>query len=289
MRLHGKTIAVVGGSAQVAPGPGIPVESIASGMTEPWGVAVCKRLATEGAQLIVVDSDPYWVSYICDTISAAGGNSDGHVVDIADYHTLDNLAQSWLQSGRSLHALITCYLDIDWHSIEEADMAAFERVVAFNLVGPVKATKAFLPLLKRSDNSSIVHIGSVDGIFGAPGVPSYSASKGGLVPLTHVMAYEFAKYRIRVNTIASCQTIEVPQQALDAGSVSIGFRGLPGPAYFKQLNAATPLKRSGPLTDWAGPVVFLVSDDAAYVTGAVLVVDCGRTIITPGTQMMSAT
>jgi NAD(P)-dependent dehydrogenase (short-subunit alcohol dehydrogenase family) len=193
--------------------------------------------------------------------------------------------QKWSTSGRHLDSLVTCYLDIEWNSVEEADIAAFERVVLYNLVGPVKATKAFLPLLKTAENASIVHVGSVDGLFGAPRVPSYSTSKGGLVPLTHVMAYEFAKYGIRVNTIASCQTIEMPAANGVSQSPEIGFRGFPGPGYLAQLNAATPLKKRGPLTDWAGAVVFLVSEDAAYVTGAVLVVDCGRTIITPGTQM----
>jgi NAD(P)-dependent dehydrogenase (short-subunit alcohol dehydrogenase family) len=286
MRLHGKTIAVVGGSAQIGSGSGTPVTSISAGATEPWGVAICKRLAAEGASIAVVDPDPHWVAFNCDAIEAAGGSSQGCVTDIADFDALNNLSQSWLRDGRKLDALVTCYLDIEWGSVEEADIAAFERVVLFNLVGPVKATKAFLPLLKRREDTSILHIGSVDGLFGAPRVPSYSTSKGGLVPLTHVMAYEFAKYGIRVNSIASCQTIEMPPPDSEGQSSAIGFRGFPGSSYLAQLNAATPLKRRGPLTDWAGAAVFLVSEDAAYVTGTVLVVDCGRTIITPGTQIV---
>ncbi|MGH6979322.1 MAG: SDR family NAD(P)-dependent oxidoreductase, partial [Brevundimonas sp.] len=182
----------------------------------------------------------------------------------------------------ALDALVTCYVDIEWSSIENADLEAFDRVLLFNLGGPVKATKACLPLLKRAAGGSIVHIGSVDGLFGAPGVPSYSASKGGLKPLTHVMAYEFAPYDIRVNTVATCQTIELSDSFIETAARA--YKGFPGGAYMRQLNDATPLKRKGPLTDWAGAVAFLVSDDAAYVTGEVLIVDCGRTMLTPGTQ-----
>jgi NAD(P)-dependent dehydrogenase (short-subunit alcohol dehydrogenase family) len=116
-------------------------------------------------------------------------------------------------------------------------------VTLFNLVGPVKAVKAFLPLLKKGKNASIVHLGSVDGLFGAALVPSYSAAKGGLVPLTHIMAYEFARYDIRVNTIATCGTIEMPRLDEDKDA-PLGIRGFPGGEYMRRLNAATPLKRS---------------------------------------------
>jgi NAD(P)-dependent dehydrogenase (short-subunit alcohol dehydrogenase family) len=248
-------------------------------------VAICKRLAAEGAYVLIIDPDPYWVQTLESLIKGNGGRCEGHIVEIGNFEALEGLARGWLHEGKVLDALVTCYLDIEWQSIENGDITAFERVVLFNLVGPVKSTKAFLPLLKRAQSASIVHIGSVDGLLGAPAVPSYSTSKGGLVPLTHVSAYELAPYGIRVNTIASCQTIEAPREMLAPGGAPIAFHGFPGPGYLAQLNAATPLKRQGPLSDWAGAVVFLVSTDAAYVTGAVLVVDCGRTVITPGTQL----
>ncbi len=282
MRLNRKTIAVIGGSAQTG---AITPEAAAllGAAAEPWGRAAAKRLALDGAEVLVLDPNEVWVRQTCEDIKALGGRCEGVVIDIADYAALDTWARARLEQAAPLDALVTCYLDIDWNSIEDADIDAFERVLLFNLSGPVKATKAFLPLLKRSEGASIVHIGSVDGIFGAPAVPSYSVSKGGLAPLTHVMAYEFARYDIRVNTIASCQTIALPADLMD--SAAQAYRGLPGGTYMKQLNDATPLKRTGPLTDWAGAISFLVSADAAFVTGAVLVVDCGRTIITPGTQL----
>lgn len=282
MRLGSKTIAVVGGSAQTG---NVTPEAAAllGAAAEPWGRAAAKRLALDGAEVLVMDPNAAWVEQTCDDIKAQGGRCEAVVIDIADFIALDAWARERLEQGGRLDALVTCYLDIDWSSIENADIEAFERVLVFNLAGPVKATKAFLPLLKRGESASIVHVGSVDGIFGAPAVPSYSAAKGGLAPLTHIMAYEFARYDIRVNTVASCQTIELPAALAD--SAARAYRGLPGGAYLKQLNDATPLKRKGPLTDWAGAISFLVSSDASFVTGAVLVVDCGRTIITPGTQL----
>lgn len=251
--------------------------------SEPWARAIAKRLAMEGAEIILLDPDAAWMSRTCEEIAALGGAAEAVILDIGSYDALDAWAGDRLDRGLPLHGLVTCYLDIDWHSIEHADIEAFDRVIAFNLGGPVKATKAVLPLLKQAAGASIIHLGSVDGLLGAPAVPSYSASKGGLGPLTRIMAYEFAPYDIRVNMIASCQTIELPDAIIN--DVARAYSGFPGGAYMRQLNEATPLKRAGPLTDWAGAAVFLLSPDAAYVTGSVLVVDCGRIAITPGTQI----
>lgn len=121
-------------------------------------------------------------------------------------------------------------------------------------------------MLKSSGSSAVVHIGSVDGFLGNAAVPSYSASKGGLIPLTHIMADEFAPYGIGVNCVARAATAggPVPHDA--------------------ELVAATPLGRIAEPAEVASAVRFLASAEASYITGTVLTVDGGRTAITPGTR-----
>lgn len=161
--------------------------------------------------------------------------------------------------------------------------------------------KAFLPLLKAAGTSSIVHIGSIDGLFGNPLSPAYSAAKAGLGPLTRIMAREFAPYDIRVNTGATGQTNVVTAEQIADGSYADtapsltataaspgSTRHAPGPWYFEQLSKATPLKRSGSPEEWAGMVSFLMSEDSSYVTGQVHIVDCGRTGLTPAWLSESA-
>lgn len=264
MRLEGKTCVVAGGATG-------------------WGRAVSVRAASEGASVIVLDAAPADIDETCAIIAGNGGRARGFAVDIADAAALRALIAEQRETFAPVSRLVTHYVAIAWGSFEECDMEEFARIVRHNLVGPAIATKVFLPLLKAAGKGAIVHLGSIDGLHGNPRVPSYSAAKGGLVPLTRVTAFEFTKYDIRVNTVASGQTVQIPPEDMPA-TAELGFAGFPGASYMQQLNDATPLKRYGPLTDWAGAATFLLSDDADYITGTTLVADCGRLAITPGTE-----
>lgn len=256
--------------------------AIVAGGAVGWGAAACERLAYEGASVVIVDSRQDQANKVAASIAAMGrGSASVAAVEIDDFAAMAGVGNDLLADDRQVDILVTHYMDLDWHSIEDCDIENFARVVRHDLVGPVMATKVFLPLLKRSHHGSIIHVGSIDGLNGSPRAPSYSAAKGGIVPLTHVMAYEFTKYNIRVNAIATGQTLQVPLQERQGGNFV--FKGFPGGDYMAQLNSATPLKREGTLFDWAGPVAFLASDDASHMTGSVVVVDCGRLAITPGT------
>jgi NAD(P)-dependent dehydrogenase (short-subunit alcohol dehydrogenase family) len=157
----------------------------------------------------------------------------------------------------------------DWTSIEAAELDVWHESIRVNLLGPLICAKAFLPLLRTGDAPAIVHLGSVDGSLGNPGVPAYSTAKGGLVPLTHVMAHEFAAYGIRVNCVARAAVAGYPE--------------LPESERTTRVLEATPLRRAARASEVAAAVAFLASTDASYVTGTVLVVDGGRSGLTPGT------
>jgi NAD(P)-dependent dehydrogenase (short-subunit alcohol dehydrogenase family) len=260
------------------------------------GTASAIRLALEGARVHVVDSDQGQVDAVVASIKDLGGDVRGHQAAISDLAELTGVAEAVAEESTAVHALVNHHLMIEWGTFEQIDLAYFAKIVEFSLLGPAAATRAFLPLLKAAGGASVVHLGSIDGLFGNPLSVAYSAAKGGLGPLTHIMAREFAPFDIRVNVIATGQTNQVSAEVLDGGRYQdsaasmaataaspAGPSRFPGNWYMEQLAQATPLKRSGPPQEWAGMLAFLASADSSYVTGQVMIVDCGRTGLTPGT------
>jgi NAD(P)-dependent dehydrogenase (short-subunit alcohol dehydrogenase family) len=149
---------------------------------------------------------------------------------------------------------------------EEFEMPVFEQVIDANLNGVMRMCTACKPLLAAS-RGSIVNIASMLTFFGGPRVPAYSASKGGIAQLTRSLAVAWAPDGIRVNAVAPGWIRTPMTQALQEDT-----------ARSAALLARTPMGRWGRPEDVAGPVLFLCSESAAFVTGAVLPVDGGYSV-----------
>lgn len=213
------------------------------GVGNPLGRACAERLEADGASVMGIDEST------CDISAEA------------------SVAQFVERCGPRVHVLVNCHFEVEWTTVEASDFEVWERSVRINLLGPLVCTKLFLPSLRAAGSASVVHLGSIDGALGNPRVPAYSAAKGGLVPLTHVMAHEFAPYGIRVNCVARAAVAGHPARAVP-----------------EALLRATPLGRVAEPAEVAAAVAFLASADSAYVTGSVLTVDGGRSGVTPGTS-----
>jgi NAD(P)-dependent dehydrogenase (short-subunit alcohol dehydrogenase family) len=146
---------------------------------------------------------------------------------------------------------------------DEYEPAEFMRVVDVNLTGTMRMAVACRAAL-ASAKGAIVNIASMHAIFGAPLSPAYAASKAGVVQLTKSLAVAWAEDGIRVNAIAP-GWIETP--------MTVPARS--DPARNRAILDRTPLGRWGTPDDLVGPALFLASDAARFVTGAVLVVDGG--------------
>lgn len=235
------------------------------------GELLAVGFAAAGAHVIVLDSNPQVLGRLASQIEASGGIISTHQVDVALYDNLVMAAKSCVAKVGAVHVLINCQSDIELASFESSSPESWQRVIQFDVLGPVFASKAFLPLLKRAGaqgGASVIHIGSIDGTLGNPKVASYSTAKGALVPLTHVMAADLAEYGIRVNCIARAITRD-PDMPLN-------------PSY-PPLIAQTPLRRPAFPNEIVDVAKFLASTSSAYVTGTVIPVDGGRSGVTPGT------
>ena len=199
---------------------------------------------------------------------ARGLKSAGATVIDAGYPGLDVTSQ---ESVDSLVGGIT-HLDIIVNCAgiirrdEEFEMPVFQRVIDVNLNGAMRVCVACRPLLVSS-RGAIVNIASMLTFFGGPRVPAYSASKGGIAQLTRSLAVAWAQDGIRVNAVAP-GWIRTP---MTQGLLADTNRSA-------SILARTPMGRWGEPEDVAGPVIFLCSKAAAFVTGVVLPVDGGYSV-----------
>jgi NAD(P)-dependent dehydrogenase (short-subunit alcohol dehydrogenase family) len=152
-------------------------------------------------------------------------------------------------------------------SFENTSEQSWNTMLGRNLNSCFFCAKYFLPLMKRAGSGAIINHASIDAILGNPGIAAYSAAKGGVLPLTHVMARDLAKYRIRVNSIST-------------GAVREG--GLPASRRDEARMVVTPAGRLGTPEEVANVALFLASEMSSYVNGANIVVDGGRTATTHG-------
>lgn len=239
--------------------------AVVAGAGEDVGRATAELLAAEGATVVAVDAAGDDLRGTCERVAAAGGTAVPVELDLGDPEAVMAAGERLRSSLDRVDVLVNGQMHQAWTTIEASAIETWVRAFAVNAIGPVAMVKAFLPLLRRSPRAAVVHVGSVDGTQGNPRVPTYSASKGALVPLTHVMASELGP-GIRVNCVAR-----------------VGSAGHVTADYAARLASFTPLGRLVEPVELAMAIAFLASEDASYVDGTVLVVDGGRTGITPGT------
>jgi NAD(P)-dependent dehydrogenase (short-subunit alcohol dehydrogenase family) len=149
---------------------------------------------------------------------------------------------------------------------EEMAPAFFEKVVNVNLHGTFRTAQAFYPQL-RAQRGSLINIASMYATFGSPRNPAYGASKAAVAHLTKSLAIAWAADGIRVNAVAP--GFVVTEQSAKSRT---------DPAHVAAVNLRTPMGRWGQPEDIAGPVLFLASPAAGFMTGACLAVDGGYSI-----------
>ncbi|TMC46533.1 MAG: SDR family oxidoreductase [Chloroflexi bacterium] len=240
-RLAGRVALVTGG----ARGQGAAEAGIFAG--EGARVAVCDVLDTEGEATAAA-------------IRAGGGEAVYHHLDVSDAAGWDAVVEEVTGSWGGLHVLVNNAGILARTGIADTDPATWNRVLEVNLTGPWLGMRACAPVIRDSGGGAIVNTSSIAGLSGT-GAAAYTASKWGLRGLTKTAALEFAPWGIRVNSIhPGVVDTRMTEEFVDkaAATVPLGRK------------AATP-------HDIAELVLFLVSDAAAYISGAEITIDGGRT------------
>ncbi|MDD9918010.1 MAG: SDR family oxidoreductase [Rhodospirillaceae bacterium] len=253
--------------------------AVVTGAASGVGRAASLLFAREGAAVACVDIDAEMGAETADMVKDEGGNAVFVETDLTDPAAIDDMARTCMAWQPVLHVLFNNAGVAERAAFDDISLEDWDRQVAVNLTAPFLCSQKLLPALKAAKGAAIIHHGSIDGVLGNPTLVAYSAAKGGLQPLTHVMGYWLAPHGIRVNCINSGALRESKQGI----PVRLNRDNRAGQPMSDVQRRATPMARPGYVEEAADAALFLASDESSYVNGSVITLDGGRTGLTPGT------
>lgn len=247
--------------------------AIVTGAASGIGKDIARRFAEEGARVVAVDRNAAENAATATAIKAAGFDAIALTADVTKPADVESAVQQTIEQFGWIDVL-SCSAGLDQHivPISEMDVELWDRIMAVNAKGLFLCARYVLPYMRAARRGSIVLTASDLGFVAIPGLGAYCSSKGAALQLTRVLAAENGPFNIRVNAL--CPTmIDTPmaRRTLDTHPDPEGW--------LKGLSADIPLGRIGRVEEVSAAAVFLASDEAAYITGACLPVDGGRTVL----------
>jgi NAD(P)-dependent dehydrogenase (short-subunit alcohol dehydrogenase family) len=248
-RLQGKVAVITGGNAGI-------------------GEAIAKAFAREGALVVITGRRQVELDRVVSDIVKEEGKAfpvAGSVTD--ELHVQETARQTVQRFGRLDILVNNAGMGDFGKRLHEIDDATWTQVLDVNLTGVFRMTRAVLPQMLKQQRGVIVNISSIASLVGIPTLSAYAASKGALDSLTRSLAVDYAKEGIRCNVV-NPGLIDTPMAA----------PLMSNPEHLDPILAHYPIRRAGKPEEVANMVLYLASDEAAWVTGGTFAIDGGMTI-----------
>jgi NAD(P)-dependent dehydrogenase (short-subunit alcohol dehydrogenase family) len=243
--------------------------AIITGAASGMGRATALRLVKDGYRVAALDRNLAGLQTLAEV-------SDGRViaveVDLADLSTVESVVGEIVSSLGPVAALVNCAGIGLVATALEGDLASWQRVIDVNLTAPLLVSRAVLPSMLERGEGAIVNVSSVAAVVGVASRAAYCAAKAGLVGLTRSMAADFASRGIRVNalcpgTVETGYTEAVLEVAADPGET------------YEFMAKRQLIGRMGTAEEMADAIAFLLSGEASFFHGSVVIADGGMTVL----------
>lgn len=235
------------------------------------GAAAAEAFLRAGARVAIVDVDADALAER-ERALAPHGEVVAVVADVSDEGSVRRYVSEATRAFGGIHAFVNnAAVEGPVAPLVEVDAGAFDRVIAINLRGVFLGLKYVLPVMQAAGGGSIINVSSVGGLHGVRGLAPYVAAKHGVVGLTKTAALEAAPFGVRVNSIHPSPVDTRMMRSLEAG-----FSPRDSERARRQIETTIPLGRYADVADVAALLLFLASDESAFITGAQYRIDGGQ-------------
>jgi 2-hydroxycyclohexanecarboxyl-CoA dehydrogenase len=234
------------------------------------GAAIARRLGEEGCIVGILDLDGAGAKKVVEEIVQKGGKASAHAVDISDYDAVKQAVDTFEAASGPVSFLVN---NAGWDraaNFLDTNPEFWKKIVAINLYGPLNVSHVVLKGMAGRGFGRVVNVASDAGRVGSSGEAVYSACKGGMIAFSKTMSRELVSKSIIINTLCPGPT--------DTAILRSFLEGPDGAKIAEGLKRAIPMRRLGQPEDYPGLVAFLLSDDAAYITGQTISVSGGLTM-----------
>jgi meso-butanediol dehydrogenase / (S,S)-butanediol dehydrogenase / diacetyl reductase len=231
------------------------------------GAATARRMAAEGAHVVIVDFDATRAAEVSAAIVETGGSASAEVGDVSDPAFARRVIADTVAAHGRVDVLVNAAGIIVRAAGVDTTDEQWERIMAVNVSGTFFFCRAAISAMRRNGGGAIVNFGSIWGDLGSTGVAAYCASKGAVHNLTRALALDHADENIRVNAVCPGEIRTPMLQAERNEPVTDEL--------LARIAATVPMGRLAEPEEVANVVRFLASDEASYVTGTLVTVDAG--------------
>ena len=256
MKLKGKVALITGG------GTGI-------------GTAIAERFVTEGAKVCITGRRQDVLDKVAQTLpSGRVATCSGDVTKVED---VKRMVETALAFEGKLNVVVNNAGIDPGGTVTDLDPEVWRKVIEINLTGPFLVMKASIPYLIKGGGGSVINVSSLGGLRCLPGMPAYCTSKAGLIMLTKQAALDYGPLKVRCNAVCPGATrTAMLEEAL--GPLTQTLR-TDVDGVFACISSNVPLRRVAAPDEVSGVCVYLASDDSSFMTGSVLLLDGGASVV----------